>query len=219
MYELSTKACSNVSGGFFEAAFLSDSEQFSAALKAAGDDVIDSGALAMQYSWDHNNEDGDGQAGDYKWWLTEDVNVILVDVNDENGPDTSVEKISNTLYKITTEVGNEEYVTVGNKGPVDELFDKIFGDAKAALDSFLDRMGDTASALGKRDDASTFNRDNVTDFYQNNEFVGYIDNNNHNIIWLDRNGNGQPETVLKYFPGGQIWQDTNFDGTWDRRVR
>lgn len=92
----------------------------------------------------------------------------------------------------------------------------LWENARAWLDSFLDRFGDSAAELAERDSNSTFDRSQAQPLYRDGVQVGYIYSDNS--FWYDRNGNGQPETHLQWF-NGELWQDTNFDGNWDRRVR
>lgn len=95
---------------------------------------------------------------------------------------------------------------------VDGLTDNLF----AWIDSFLDRWGDTAQELAERDGNSTFDRSRAQPLDRNGRHVGYIYDDG--TFWYDRNGNGQPETHLRWF-GNELWQDTDFTGSWDRRVR
>ena len=95
---------------------------------------------------------------------------------------------------------------------VDGLTDNLF----AWIDSFLDRWGDTALELAERDGNSTFDRSRAQPLDRNGRHVGYIYDDG--TFWYDRNGNGQPETHLRWF-GNELWQDTDFNGSWDRRVR
>ncbi len=220
MRVLNQVECAQVAGGFFDDAYAEHESDFSKALNEAKNMNIDAGTIPFNYQFDGSEDRPDGVTSDGKfpWWAANDSNVVLVDTNGKWGPDIAVVKVSNDSYRIETDVGSLE-LDVGESDPVSDFFNAIFGDARAAVDSLVERFGDTASEMARRDDLSNFNRDGVTEYYRNNEFVGYVDENNHNVVWLDRNSNGQYETLLRYYPNGEIWQDTNFDGSWDRRVR
>jgi hypothetical protein len=101
-------------------------------------------------------------------------------------------------------------------GLLGSIFHWLTGDAGNAIKSWLESLGDSATDLAKRDDASTFNRSQVQAWSDSNGNQGYIASDGS--LWLDRNGNGQPETHVQWI-NGELWQDTDFNGTWDRRVR
>lgn len=111
----------------------------------------------------------------------------------------------------TSTGGNSSGGSGGSQDPTG-LIDNFF----AWVDSFLDRFGDSAMELAERDANSTFDRSRAEPLDRDGRQVGYIYDDGS--FWSDRNGNGQPETHLRWV-GNELWQDTNFDGSWDRRVR
>lgn len=175
-------------------------------------------------------------ADDFETWLFEtrakgdpdDFGPMFIEDEDEGegeGDDDGVHELDEVVVTGRRVEGfpTAVQVTIGDYGDpqdptglggrlVDGLTDNLF----AWIDSFLDRWGDTAQELAERDGNSTFDRSRAQPLDRNGRHVGYIYDDG--TFWYDRNGNGQPETHLRWF-GNELWQDTDFTGSWDRRVR
>ncbi len=141
--------------------------------------------------------------------------VVVVAPRKPTMTQEEIEEIKDSIDNGGIGVGGGSGGGGGGGDPISNFIAWLLGDAGNALKSLLQRHGDSATDLARRDEASTFDRSQVQPWSHSNGMQGYIAQDGS--IWLDRNNNGQPETHLRWI-GNELWQDTNFDGTWDRHV-